>query len=326
MAWKEPVGNVFRVRYHRGKDIITLPIKFVTEQDAINYIADMESDKRRGRWIDPADGRMPLREWAALWMQAVDVEPRTVDNYQGLLRNSILPRWGECEIGSITAMDVAIWRKQLRSRYAVSTIDGIMCLLSMMMEDAVDQRMIVANPVCRKRRRGRRQDKAPSRVEKVWALPENVVRIAVQAGMRGGPMAQLLVIMAGWTGCRWGELTGLQRNRVDLQRGVITIDAEDGCLHESSHRMWLGPPKTASSAREIQLPPFLTDLLRKHLAQHTGQFVFMGPRGGWLRRSDFNRRIFKPAGRRQRQARSGSGPTWFVLPWAAAQSQDLAVH
>jgi hypothetical protein len=108
------------------------------------------------------------------------------------LRNSILPRWDECSIGSITALDVAIWRKQLRSRYAVSTFDGIMCLLSMMMEDAVDQRMIEANPVHRKRRRGRRQDKAPSRLEKVWALPENVVRIAVQAGMRGGPMAENL--------------------------------------------------------------------------------------------------------------------------------------
>jgi hypothetical protein len=48
MAWKEPMGNVFRVRYYHEKDTITVPIKFVTEQDALNYIADMESDKRRG--------------------------------------------------------------------------------------------------------------------------------------------------------------------------------------------------------------------------------------------------------------------------------------
>ncbi|HEX3784572.1 MAG TPA: site-specific integrase [Pseudonocardiaceae bacterium] len=129
----------------------------------------------------------------------------------------------------------------------------------------------------------------------MWAPPEDVVRIARQAGMVGGPVAELLVITAGWTGCRWGELTGLQRDRVDLDRGLITIDKTNGCLHESSHGMWLGPPKTVSSARTIQLPPFLTDLLRKHLAQHSGQLVFTGPKGGWLRRSDFNRRIFKPA-------------------------------
>lgn len=296
MAWKEQTGDhAWRVRYYHNREVITVPEKFATEQDALNYIADMESDKRRGRWIDPADGRMPLGEWAALWMPSLDVEPRTVENYEGLLRNSILPRWGECPIASITALDVAVWRKELRTHYAASTIDGIMCLLSMMLEDAVDQRMIEANPVHRKRRRGRRQDHGPSRLEKVWALPEDVVRIAAQAGERGGPVAELLVITAGWTGCRWGELTGLQRDRVDLARGVITIDKTDGCLHESSHGQWLGPPKTVSSARTIQLPPFLVDLLRKHLAHHSNQFVFTAPQGGWLRRSDFNRRVFKPA-------------------------------
>jgi hypothetical protein len=104
-----------------------------------------------------------------------------------------------------------------------------------------------------------------------------------------------LVITAGWTGCRWGELAGLQRDRADLARGVIRIDRVDGCLHESSHGQWLGPPKTFSSARTIQLPPFLVDLLRKHLACHPSQFVFTAPHGGWLRRSDFNRRFFRPA-------------------------------
>jgi hypothetical protein len=113
--------------------------------------------------------------------------------------------------------------------------------------------------------------------------------------MVGGAVARLLVIMTAWTGCRWGEMAGLQRDRVDLRSGVITIDPEVGCLHESAHGLWLGPPKTPSSARTIQLPPFLTDLLRKHLAQHPHQFVFTAPYGGWLRRSDFNRRVFRPA-------------------------------
>jgi integrase len=296
MAWKEQTGeHTWRVRYRHNGEIFTVPEKFATEQDAGNYIADMESDQRRGRWVDPADGRMPLGEWAALWMRALDVEPPTEENYQGLLRNSILPRWSETAIGDITALDVATWRKELRHHYAASTINGILRFLSMILADAVDQRMIEVNPVHRKRHRGRRRDHAPSRLEKVWALPEEVIRIAVQAGMLGGAVARLLVIMTAWTGCRWGEMVGLQRDRVDLRRGVITIDPDVGCLHESAHGLWLGPPKTPSSARTIQLPPFLVDLLGKHLAQHASQFVFTAPQGGWLRRSDFNRRVFRPA-------------------------------
>jgi integrase len=223
------------------------------------------------------------------------VEPRTVENYESLLRNHILPRWRECPIAAVTALDVATWRKALRQRYAASTVDGIMCVFSMMLGDAVDQRMIEVNPVHHKRRRGRRRDHAPSGLEKVWALPEQVVQIAAQAGMLGGPDAELLVITTAWTGCRWGEMTGLQPDHVDLDRAVIAIDPEVGALHESAHGLWLGPPKTPASVREIQLPPFLVDLLREHLAHHTGQFVFTAPQGGWLRRSDFCRRVFRPA-------------------------------
>ena len=92
-----------------------------------------------------------------------------------------------------------------------------------------------------------------------------------------------------------GELAGLQRHNVYLRRGVIVIDKETGALHESARRLWLGPPKTPSSARTIPLPKFLTELLREHITQSAGGFVFTSPEGCRLRRSDFNRRVLRPA-------------------------------
>jgi len=97
-------------------------------------------------------------------------------------------------------------------------------------------------------------------------MPENVIQIADQATTLGGPSAGLLVITAAWTGCRWGELAGLQRDHVHLDHGTIDIDPEYGALHESAPGLWLGPPKTPASARTITLPPFLIDLLSEHLA------------------------------------------------------------
>jgi hypothetical protein len=92
-------------------------------------------------------------------------------------------------------------------------------------------------------------------------MPEHVIRIADQAAMLGGPSAGLLIITAAWTGCRWGELAGLQRDHVHLDHGTITIDPDVGALHESAHGLWLGPPKTPALARTITLPPFLVELL-----------------------------------------------------------------
>lgn len=126
-------------------------------------------------------------------------------------------------------------------------------------------------------------------------MPEHVLRIADQARTLGGPSASLLVITAAWTGCRWGELAGLQRDHVNLRRRTITIDPDTGALHESQHRLWLGPPKTLASARTITLPRFLIGLLQMHLTATTGNFVFTSPLGHPLRRSDFLRRVLRPA-------------------------------
>ena len=107
------------------------------------------------------------------------------------------------------------------------------------------------------------------------------------------------MITAAWTGCRWGELAGLQRNRLRLEphrnRGELVIDPATGALHESGHRLWLGPPKTPASARTVTLPPFLVALLREHLAATPNQFVFTSPLGCRLRRSTFDRRVLRPA-------------------------------
>ncbi|MFF1615071.1 hypothetical protein ACFVYA_45660 [Amycolatopsis sp. NPDC058278] len=118
-------------------------------------------------------------------------------------------------------------------------------LLSTLLTDAAGERLIPFNAVRRRRRCGRRSRRAVA--ERIWATPEQVVRLSEQAGVLGGPIARLLVITAAWTGCRWGELAGLRRDNVDLGRGVIVIDPLVGALHESGSMLWLGPPKTRAS-------------------------------------------------------------------------------
>jgi integrase len=94
---------------------------------------------------------------------------------------------------------------------------------------------------------------------------------------------------------RWGELVGLARANTHLDDGIIRIDPKVGALHEVQGRLYLGPPKTRDSARDIHLPTFLTDLLRQLLDSHDHERVFCGARGSFHRRSSFSRRVFRPA-------------------------------
>ena len=190
-------------------------------------------------------------------------------------------------------MNVHAWGKKLRGQgYAVSTVSTIVKVLTMMLADAVDERLIPVNPIV-PRRRGRRRHQP--RAEQLWATPEQVAAIAAQAIALVGPWAGVLIITAAWTGARWGELAGLQRHNLHLADGTVVIDPDIGALHEVNGRFELGPPKTAWSARTITLPPFLVPLLQAHLANHDHAHVFVTTGRELLRRSNFGRRAMRPA-------------------------------
>jgi integrase len=173
-------------------------------------------------------------------------------------------------------------------------VSGIIKLLSLLLADAAEERLIPANPI-RGRRRGRHRP--TRRPERIWVTPEQALALADNAARlpAAGPGIAVLIVTAAWTGARWGELTGLQRINTHLDDGVIVIDPDIGALHESSRGLHLGPPKTAESARTIALPGFLVDLLRAHLTSHNHPHVFVSPDGGLHRRSNFGRRAIRPA-------------------------------
>jgi integrase len=301
MAWVTATGpKTWRVRYQRDDGTVGSVCGFRTEQAAIDYKNDLESDRRCGRWLDPSGSKTTLAEWVRRWWHSLDLDLRTLENYDSYLRQHILPRFGHVPMGNITTLDINLWIKesgepsQTRPQgYAPSTIRAWVNVLSMILTDAVDQRLIATNPVQKRRRRGRRSRHL--RPERPWATPEEVVRIADQAALLSGPVARLLIITAAWTGCRWGELAGLHRRNVRLDQGVIVIDPMRGSLHEARGKRWIGPPKTPSSARTITLPPFLVAMLRDHLASHPYEYVFTTACGAWFWRSTFNRRILRPA-------------------------------
>jgi integrase len=254
----------------------------------------VEADRDRGRWIDPSAGRITVAEWSERWWPTINVAERTEENYRRRLDRHLLPRWGAQRLCDITPAQVTTWARDFEmAGYARSTISSQLKLLSMMLTDAVDARLIAANPVRRRRRRGRHLHGA--HVERVWATPEQVVQIAARACDLGGPGAAALIVTAAWTGARWGELTGLHRHNLHLTDHQIVIDPVAGALHESGTRLWLGPPKTSASVRRITLPPFLVQVLRAHLRMNDSPLVFATNDGAWHRRSNFSRRVLRPA-------------------------------
>ena len=280
MAWVERVGErCWRVRAIGAGGQVESVSGFADEETARACAAVMALRRKTTTATSGGvQGDVTVREWAAKWIVTLDLDERTLNNYRDRLAGHVLPRWGDTSLVSLSTLDINVWVKEkYEAGYAPATVAGFVKVLSMLLDDAVDERLIPVNPVRRRGRRGRRSRRVP--VEQVWATPEEVVRIAAQTTVLAGDTVGTLILTAAWTGCRWGELAGLHRDNLDLVVGQLVIDPRVGALHESPTSRWLGPPKTAASARIVTLPPFLVRLLTYHQRRHDDEFVFTNQPG-----------------------------------------------
>jgi hypothetical protein len=117
----------------------------------VAWIEQTGKSSWRVRYPGPlaATGRakVTVAAWAVRRAETLDVETRTEENYRAYLRNHILPHWRHAPLGQITALAVTAWIKALRKRYAAPTVAGIVTVVSMMLDDAVDEHLIPVSPV-----------------------------------------------------------------------------------------------------------------------------------------------------------------------------------
>jgi hypothetical protein len=92
MAWIEQTGKCsWRVRYPRPAGGYGSVSGFSSRKTTQDYTDDVESDRRRGQWLDPDGAKTTVAAWATRWVETFDVETRTEENYRAYLRNHILP-------------------------------------------------------------------------------------------------------------------------------------------------------------------------------------------------------------------------------------------
>ena len=149
------------------------------------------------------------------------------------------------------------------------------------MQTAVDDRLIRLNPC---RIKGAATERSPERA----ALTVDQV-FAVANGMPDRYRA--LILLATFASMRFGELGALRRQDLDLNRGFVHI--KRAVIELGSGRLVVGPPKTAAGRRVVAIPSELLAELEWHLATYVDAapdaLVFAGPKGGPLRRSNFQK-------------------------------------
>lgn len=103
------------------------------------------------------------------------------------------------------------------------------------------------------------------------------------------PRYRALLLLATFANLRFGELAGLRRNQVNLDACEVVVNTSTSEMDDG--RLIDGDTKSRAGIRTVAFPveivPELVDHLERFADPQPNGLVFIGPKGGRLRRSNF---------------------------------------
>lgn len=277
----------YQVRYYppNGKEQ-TKSFRTITEAKAFKRA--IETDKERGDFIDPHLARVPFSEYAVQWFNArARLGASKRKNNEAIMRRHIIggDGFGDTPIGRITRTQVQAWVNALIARdYSPSYIRDAYVVLQGILRGAVSDGHIKRAPLD-----GIELPELVRRKQERFLNEVEIDRLVECFD----PFYRPLIFTAAWTGLRWGELAGLQRASVDLdkrQLEVRNVLTPAGTMK--------GYPKNESGRRTIGLSASVVSLLTERLSEIEDADdapVFPSRSGGLLHASNFRRRVWAPA-------------------------------
>lgn len=139
----------WQVRY-RDPSGVERARNFRRKGDAEKFLVTFEADKLRGTWTDPLLGKITVSEWLPTWETSrVHLRPSTRATAESLLRNHVVPYFGDRRLGSVTPTDVQGFVAHLEEKeLAASTIRQAYLLVSGLFSSALESDLIARSP-CR---------------------------------------------------------------------------------------------------------------------------------------------------------------------------------
>ena len=262
---------------------------FARKVDAEAWLTTIEAGKLDGTAADPKLGRTLYGEWLDRWERTRRhaLAASTLARDEAYLRNHVRPRWADWRLADIERADVVEWVGSLSDAgLAPATVRKAYQLFAASIEAAVTDRYLGVSPC--------RNVPLPKVTKPAMRLltPDEIARLADTVD----PRYRALVLVGTYAGLRIGELAGLHRDALDLDRPQLRVVRKvawvRGHLHVDEYL------KSSAGRRTVGLPRFVADALGDHLDRHAGDtIVFPSPDGGYLQPTNWRRRQFDPAAR-----------------------------
>jgi integrase len=276
------------------------PYTFNTKSDANSWLAVEESMLRKGTWTDPTAEATP--DGSVVTFEAYAKRHITIQTTRDglLLRKSTqalyarlletkLTAFHSKTLTEIKSAEVAEWWAKSIAGGKVTSTSKAYKLLSSVMKRAVEEGLLVVNPC-----KVKGAQNADSGKKVTWPNPDEVSMIATAIN----PRYKVLVVLAAYSGLRFGEITELRRKdfkkiervqddgtkvlgfEVNIDRGVTLVHKE----------FILDDPKSSAGVRKVPISSQLTPMIDDHLVtvgDSPDSLLFPAASGGHLRHDVF---------------------------------------
>jgi integrase len=227
----------------RGPDGREISKAFQRKIDAERWLAEQETDRGRGLWVDPRSGRATFGEQAQRWRDSRHgLRPTTLARDDQVMKTLVLPTFAARSLASITSEQIEKWIAGLVAKgYSPSTVHKAAQLVSGVLRSAVRARRLAVNPAA--------DVSLPTieRPERAFLTADEIVRLAdaIDPRYRG------MVLLGGFAGLRLGEVAALRGSSFGLGMRSVTVTET---VSEVRGEVFIGPPKTRASIRTVALP------------------------------------------------------------------------
>ncbi|WP_329131279.1 site-specific integrase [Streptomyces sp. NBC_01476] len=281
---------------------------FDTVADAKAWLAETQTDARRGEFIDVRDGVISLREYVEKHWWPSQVHPaQTLESMRYRIWGQVLPHLGDLALRDIGVAELRKWSADVQRTVASNTAYVAWVYLKAVMQAAVEDKRLYRNPC--KGNTSIRPPKKPERKARSWGQDRvDGARVALSERYR------IALDLGVGCGLRQGEVFGFSPRDVHgdylhVERQILTYKS----------RLYFGPPK-GGKERDVPLPtavakrllthqerfkpidvtlPWLDpeepDLLRENRRTVTIPLLVYTGRGGAINRTTWNTKAWKPA-------------------------------
>ena len=234
-----------------------------------------------------------LRTWYGVYAEP-RIRPNTREYYKNYINNHIVPALGDISLDKLVTLQIQRFYNDLQKNGRVQrkgfpepkgkslsprVVRGVHTLLSNCLDQAVAERLILANPAA-----GCKLPKLEKKEMRV--LPQEKIGLYLAEAERRGLLAIFYLELT--TGLRRGELLALRWSDLDVEAKTISVTKQ---VNRINGELVVSPPKAKNSVRTLALPQQAVELLiEEHRKHPNSPYLFPSSKTGTMHDPDAFRR------------------------------------